>query len=360
MELSIKVNSLQEVGHAASFPGFEKIGRLDINGLTYRVDYHDSQPSVRRDANLGYLDRIKEFCTTAWEDKSLFSHRTTRITQMLPRDIALSNKDGGEPIRCALYGGTNIRGDMSDALSHLGVSKDIKLETIDEYNSALGIAWPLTIDSYFSTQENAAKGLLSNHIKPKELGEFASGYPSQHTQDKKVEWQRERVTQWADFLHQNHDRIDILGKLKNKSEDEIKSFLTKNVPPYLLEPMSPQEITTLAKELKDISAMPSPDDRRAALANLGDAYTVEKMLNTAFFRQTSKLGLEFFQSTGAKVAFAWQDFDGREVERRDLHTKPWKSGMTRAPDYNEPITYSEMRHVERHPELDVTRFKVTK
>lgn len=74
----------------------------------------------------------------------------------------------------------------------------------------------------------------------------------------------------------------------------------------------------------------------------------------AFFRQTSKLGLEFFQSKGIKVIFQWSNKKGQSMNKtenkRDLKDRWWlNKNYELATNKNKygSITYSEMRHVER-------------
>ncbi|MEN7432602.1 hypothetical protein VA599_17790 [Chromobacterium sp. TRC.1.1.SA] len=367
-KLSIKIGGLGEVSHAAQFPGFDKIGRLDINGQTYKIEYHGEQASAQRDANLGVGSRLKEFIVSAGEDSSLFSHRASRLAQALPLKAELPKPGSGEPIRCALYGGTHIRGQMSEKLTQLQVAQDVKLETIDEYNSALGIAWPLTAESYFDALDRMENGTLAANIDPDKLEAFAKGYPGNAPENQKIQWQRDRLAGWTDFLRDHSGKLDIFSKQQGKSDSEIHAFLAKNTPPTYLEALKDPrtkedgdgDFATFANRLGQLSALPRPEQGQF----LQDRFTpfeqdiVEKALNTAFFRQTSKLGLEYFQSSGAKIAFAWQDFSGKEMADSELQRKPWKTGQTRSADFNEPITLSEMRHVARHAELDVTRFKL--
>ena len=78
----------------------------------------------------------------------------------------------------------------------------------------------------------------------------------------------------------------------------------------------------------------------------------KKALTTAFFRQTSKLGLEFFRSKKIPVVFQWSDFNGKSLDnaegKKEINDKWWLNGYKKssAGKYGS-ITYSEMRHVER-------------
>ena len=68
------------------------------------------------------------------------------------------------------------------------------------------------------------------------------------------------------------------------------------------------------------------------------------------FRQTSKLGLEFFRSQNVPVMFQNADINGKTLQGRMdsvLNENTWKKGYVKGEASNSPITHSEMRHVER-------------
>ena len=78
------------------------------------------------------------------------------------------------------------------------------------------------------------------------------------------------------------------------------------------------------------------------------------MLTNAFFRQTSKLGIKFFQTHGIKVIFQWTNNQGQSMDKSanktELKNKWWLDGGHRnAKNRNKygSITFSEMRQVQR-------------
>lgn len=97
----------------------------------------------------------------------------------------------------------------------------------------------------------------------------------------------------------------------------------------------------IAARLREIVARHAPKGReRLAWAIFDNAAT------TAFWRQTSKLGLDFFKARGETVVFEWTTFDGLRSDGTELVDKWWKN-----PDvdvrsrFGVAVTSSEMRHL---------------
>lgn len=73
------------------------------------------------------------------------------------------------------------------------------------------------------------------------------------------------------------------------------------------------------------------------------------VLSYAFFRQTSKLGLEFFRDKGTPVMFQFADYAGQSYKNREMDLfKPegWRKGENSedfSKDGGSPITNSELR-----------------
>lgn len=97
----------------------------------------------------------------------------------------------------------------------------------------------------------------------------------------------------------------------------------------------------ISARLREIVARHAPKGReRLAWAIFDNAAT------TAFWRQTSKLGLDFFKARGETVVFEWTTFDGLRSDGTELADKWWKR-----PDvdvrsrFGVAVTNSEMRHL---------------
>ena len=77
------------------------------------------------------------------------------------------------------------------------------------------------------------------------------------------------------------------------------------------------------------------------------------VLSIAFFRETSKIGLDFFRSKGTPVMFQFSDYSGRSYVGREkelFQPEAWREGET-SQNFREKggsaITSSEMRHAVR-------------
>ena len=67
---------------------------------------------------------------------------------------------------------------------------------------------------------------------------------------------------------------------------------------------------------------------------------------TAFWRQTSKLGLDFFKARGETVVFEWTTFNGAKSDGTELADKWWKRPDVDVRDrFGVAVTNSEMRHL---------------
>ena len=96
-----------------------------------------------------------------------------------------------------------------------------------------------------------------------------------------------------------------------------------------------------------------------------DVRRFKEVVFTAFFRQTSKLGLEFFRQRGVPILFQWSDYQCRSLLNgsgdREIHDKWWHNGYggnTRGKQGS--ITYSEMRHVGRLEHMPGPKLNVIK
>ena len=95
----------------------------------------------------------------------------------------------------------------------------------------------------------------------------------------------------------------------------------------------------------------SLDERR--LFNL-----FRNVLSYAFFRQTSKLGLEFFRDKGTPVMFQFADYAGQSYKNREMDLyKPegWRKGENSedfSKDGGAPITNSELRRAVKLNEVE--------
>ena len=95
-------------------------------------------------------------------------------------------------------------------------------------------------------------------------------------------------------------------------------------------------------KLDEIVARHAPAGQNAFVKRVLDSVAM-----TAFWRQTSKNGLDFFKARGQTVLFDWTTFDGRRSDGAELEDKWWKRGDADVGDhFGVAITNSEMRHLD--------------
>ena len=296
----------------------------------------------------------------------------------------IANAGGSE---VAVYGFSNIRGDNVESAS----SHKISYAMIDDYNRGIGIH-----------PEGLTLSRLDRRIETISTGQ-SKLYPSARTiNDPK------KLQAWADFLArpENVRKIDIMTRLKEyigigenptkadrqltgwkgefarKGVDEaMRSFVRKNLPGSSLQleypgpdgklvktTLTDKHVAFLADALyilvdqcygkvndANINAALDGAARstrlemtprlRSALSGL-----LDEVVASAFFRQTSKLGLEFFRERRTPVMFYWTNHQGQTISdgNRALTNKWWKNpGESVHKHYGAAITYSEMRHVQK-------------
>lgn len=236
--------------------------------------------------------------------------------------------------------------------------------TIDEYNADLGIKWGLGFEDYLDLLDEAGSGTLTKRSEA-----APENSPRNHRK-------------WAEFLQANREKLDIT-RHKDKSLDIGPEFFAKNLNPDDSQDSSsmttelrdvmwdiqrneqlPQDqrkthaqlcegIETATKNIRAVLAMATDpdfttDEKKKAYGNLteDEKFCIDKIVTKAFFRKTSKLGLEFARSQGSPVAFAWRlPFYGEKIEDA-LKETPWKKLGGRG-KFAEAITLSEMRKLSR-------------
>ena len=297
---------------------------------------------------------------------------------------------------------------MNDKLKASG--RAIKFNQIDTYNALIGIN-PETIDVRNLPEmiTSIADGTLETRIPAKDKANF----DKQGVDDWKAFLKKP----------ENVAKIDILGKLHrymhlqegHKATKEtgweasfardknaaMRSFVLKNIP-YDAKDTSSETIDLLAERLKtyvEICAIQDKDERdkklgeffaksnwltaeeqekfdkmasqrgRGAAEEVLERRTLDErklfnlfrnVVSYAFFRETSKIGLDFFRSKGTPVMFQFSDYAGNSYRRRTnelFQPEAWREGENSA-GFREKggsaITSSEMRHAIRMGEAGDT------
>lgn len=98
----------------------------------------------------------------------------------------------------------------------------------------------------------------------------------------------------------------------------------------------------ITARLKEIVGRHAPRGREALAWDMFD-----NAATTAFWRQTSKRGLDFFKARGETVVFEWTTFNGAKSDGTELTDKWWKRPDEDVRDrFGVAVTNSEMRHLK--------------
>ena len=264
-------------------------------------------------------------------------------TQLNPMLVKLANK--GKDPEVAVYGKA-LRADVQDQLK----SQGIKPVTIDKYNEMCGIGWneahPVMVDDLLTKLRN---GDVSKNLAPQ----------TQVSDGRRLEW--------AQYLEKNVDRLDVMAKCRTLAQktdggDKLAQFLVKNCPPEKMETGLQAKMNSAVDRQGRLDLIKdTPLYKEMIKAGNDPTYVIppgtkglDSVFQNAFFRTTSKMGVEFFSAQKMPIAF-WTAKLGAESELApmnptDMQMKPWKNlenrdagGQHRA----ESITYSEMRYVDR-------------
>lgn len=278
---------------------------------------------------------------------------------------ALAGKQGRREV--FLYGFAQQRHNLKQSLAPVLQNQTpaaTQSTTIDDYNADLGIKWGLGFEDYIDLLDEAKSGTLANR---------SDKAPQGSTRDHR---------KWAEFIQGNTHKLDIT-RHKDGSLDTGAEFFAKNLSagdpndynfmaPRVRDAMrdiendgklpqgqrkDPAELRNMLDaatvEIRGVLAMATDPnvptaEKKAAYGKLAedDRACLDWLTTKAFFRKTSKLGLEFARSQGAPVAFSWRHPFHYEKIEDALKEKPWKTLGGRG-KFSEAITFSEMRKLAR-------------
>ena len=291
-------------------------------------------------------------------------------------DAVITNRFGADAghQEVVLYGFGDVREMVADKLEQ----HNVNFTSIDYYNNQFGID-PKTLS--FDTLPGILDGIRNGTLKI--VGGDDGIVP------------REKLERWGRFLHDHAGKIDIFAKINHyktvaenprafkratgwvgeaarKGIDRMmESLIRKNIPGDELRiageyKLTDKDITALSylfQELATRDGRVSKDERKALMMKgLGyagyESTTPEfvedllsiasKVMRNMVFRQTSKLGLEFFKQEGTPVMFQWSNHEGVSLEggEKTIMNTWWKDDRDSVHNhYGATITFSEMRHV---------------
>lgn len=358
-------NVFARLRHTFSARRPEKLQRL----LTERL-----QSSRGAEARLEVMQQAKEH---AFADR--FSHIDIRSTSTLsPGEIDAMRQQ-------AAYG-FEVAKPIRGTLSVVGdTPQRARMQMVDTLNLRTGIMYqPVMRAAVFNLMGTApGEGLLSAGGLPRKT------YPGD---DEGTAWRTflaERIEAGTahldlfarlDTLRQAlpnlHDGPEACGLtparhtrlLAHGFDGEIRDVLLKNSPILgkTLRDMTPDAKERLLRELvedvKTLLEKPTLAEQGQHLDRLitmrpqcGEI--IANAMQTHFFRQTSKLGLEFFSTRGQGVKFWMQTLDGEKITDSATFAGTAQRRARLEEGYSEAITFSEMRHAMRllqaNPDADI-------
>lgn len=313
--------------------------------------------------------------------------------ETLSSKFAVGERGNAAGTSLAVYGFSTIRNDRHEDIEK---THNAKFTMIDGYNRSIGIG--------------EGRGNLMPDCK--QLNQIVAKIKdgSLKSEPEDDGYDKAKVDAWKDFLAKNVDKVDIFGRIRELAEVDknrkahlgdkgwkgmvarqglqktMEAFVRKNLPGgddlrirtktgdiY----MDAQHVKAMAAALVDIATGAGKESGKAvtraerdeaverAVAklklkfddNIKDriSMSINEVLTTAFWRQTSKLGLDFFKEQKVPVVFYWTNHAGHALADNDaaLADKWWKNPSEKLTDhYGATITYSEMRHVQKMQKLE--------
>lgn len=271
-----------------------------------------------------------------------------------------------------------------NAVRKMGYGQEARLNTIDQYNSNIGLTWDLgdasmdvsncqqtlkqleNPDSFFEDNRADWARYLKDHIGKLDVFGRISSYISAGEKPETIAADQRG---WLDvFRRKGVDgglrelvRKNVMGSDIKPAEGKFpidpEDFVELCV--QILKDLNGQNVDGLEADevdaLRDARVDKMLEEHLNASSSHGDADAMDRLkqafnnvLNNMFFRQTSKLGLDFMKAKKIPVIVQWQCHDGQPLSRADFEDKWWKrDGEKVSAHYGATITFSEMRHIEK-------------
>ncbi len=241
--------------------------------------------------------------------------------------------------------------------------------TIDEYNAGLGIMGELSLSDYFRISQDLKEdspprlnkqNIATNSLKYLDAMDIQEKSATAEIKQEAYEQQEAYTKSWGLHMIDNKGKLDIQSKIKSllpskglfsglsgqKRFQKLDAFILKN---------SDGNDFTIQRQrdiLTKFASAGSAGELESTLS-AADQSWLKNTIATAFFRQTSKLGMDWFikQLASPDFRFVMAGYNGEKLTIEQLNSdKPWKTGKRRKEgpnEYAEAITFSEIRHAYR-------------
>ncbi|ETS30009.1 hypothetical protein BB987_20530 [Photorhabdus temperata] len=171
-----------------------------------------------------------------------------------------------------------------------------------------------------------------------------------------------------EFLY--NKKLDIQSKINNlipKKKNFFSKLISKNeyqkLDEFIYKNSNGNNLTMQRQRdiLMTFASAENADDAKKNLSETEQSW-LKDIIATAFFRQTSKLGMDWFieQLASPDFRFVVAGYNGEKLTTDQIISdKPWKNGNRRKDGkdgYAEAITFSEIRHAYRRKYDDKIKF----
>ena len=319
------------------------------------------QALVRERSELGSLaaDIGKVVAVTGFRDN---------VERMLCREKAnISQTAGG---KLAHYGFSDVRERAVPLINRAaegraGGAPVLTQQLINDYNESIGI--PGTLDQASATivfvrdndrgawPYNPALAAGISAQDQADWGAFLKGHDIDlfsKIRKARAEAAGVKTTGWAGEIARQGLKGAVLDLVRKNLDPRVirpnpdVNFVLNAVADAVIETVDTDfaglDTAGIEARLREIVARHAPRGREdLAQAIFDNAAT------TAFWRQTSKCGLDFFKARGETVVFEWTKFDGAKTDGAELADKWWKCPDADVRDHaGVAVTNSEMRHLQ--------------
>lgn len=319
------------------------------------------QALVRERSELGSLaeDIGKVVAVTGFRDN---------VERMLCREKAnISRAAGG---KLAHYGFSDVRERAVPLINRAaegraGGAPVLTQQLINDYNESIGL--PGTLDQASATiafvrdndrgawSYNPALAAGISAQDQADWGAFLKGHDIDlfsKIRKARAEADGVKTTGWAGEIARQGLKGAVLDLVRKNLDPRVirpnpdVNFVLNAVADAVIETVDTDfaglDTAGIEARLREIVARHAPRGREdLAQAIFDNAAT------TAFWRQTSKLGLDFFKARGETVVFEWTKFDGAKTDGAELADKWWKRPDADVGDHaGVAVTNSEMRHLQ--------------
>ena len=319
------------------------------------------QALVRERSELGSLaaDIGKVVAVTGFRDN---------VERMLCREKAnISRAAGG---KLAHYGFSDVRERAVPLINRaaegrVGGAPVLTQQLINDYNESIGL--PGTLDQASATiafvrdndrgawPYNPALAAGISAQDQADWGAFLKGHDIDlfsKIRKARTEAAGGKTTGWAGEIARQGLKGAVLDLVRKNLDPRVirpnpdVNFVLNAVADAVIETVDTDfaglDTAGIEARLREIVARHAPRGREdLAQAIFDNAATC------AFWRQTSKLGLDFFKARGETVVFEWTKFDGAKTDGAELADKWWKRPDADVRDHaGVAVTNSEMRHLQ--------------